>query len=71
MNMTNLYEHILNQDDPFEYVYDCISGTHGAEAMKAMTELYSDVAVDYGLHPDDDFELIIERMIMIMEEEIG
>lgn len=66
--MSNLYEYILNQDDPFEFVYECISGSHGVEAMKSMTEMYSDVAVDYYLHPDDDFEQIIEIMIEQMEQ---
>jgi hypothetical protein len=66
--MINLYNYILSLDDPFEYVYEGISGTYGAEIREQLAELYSDVVIDYRLHPDDDFETIIERMIENMEE---
>lgn len=65
--MINLYSYILNLDDPFEYVYEGISGTHGAEIREQLAELYSDVVIDYRLHPDDDFERIIEIMVDQME----
>lgn len=65
--MIHLYEYILNQEDPFEFVYEAISGTHGMEFMNSMTEMYSEVSIDYHLHPDDDFERIIEIMIEQME----
>jgi hypothetical protein len=65
--MTRLYDYILAQDDQFGFVYDGISGRHGEETQHALTELYSDVVIDYGLHPDDDFEQIIERMLDLME----
>lgn len=66
--MVHLYDHVLAQDDPFEYVYECISGTHGTEAMNTMTEMYANVAIDYNLHPDDDFEKIIAIMLDYMED---
>lgn len=66
--MIHLNEMILAQDDPFEFVYEGISGTHGPELMDYLTELYSQVVIDYGYHPDDDFEQIIDKMIMIMED---
>ena len=66
--MMNLYNYILSLDDPFEYVYEGISGTHGADIREQLAEMYSDVVIDYRLHPDDDFETIIERMIENMEE---
>lgn len=66
--MTDLYQYILNKDDPFEYVYDAISGHTPKEITHLMTELYNDVVIDYGYHPDDDFEKIIERMIELMED---
>ena len=67
--MITVNEHILNQDDPFEFVYEGISGTHGPELMNYLNEMYSQVVIDYGYHPDDDFEPIIEKMIMIMEDD--
>ena len=65
--MVNLHKYVLEQDDPYEFIYEAISGTHGLEAQEALTELYSDIAVDYFLHPDDDFEKIIDYMLHYME----
>jgi hypothetical protein len=47
--------------DPFEMIYDAISGNYGDEIRDAMQEMYNDVVNDsgYRLHPDDDFEKII------------
>lgn len=66
--MVRLNDMILAQDDPFEFVYEGISGTHGVETMNYLNEMYSDVVIDYRLHPDDDFEEIINKMIDIMED---
>jgi len=66
--MTGLYDRVLAHKDPYDFIYECISGTHGEEAQKVLTEFYSDVAVDYGLHPDDDFEKIIAYMFDLIED---
>lgn len=65
--MTRLFEYILAHDDPFDFIYEGISGCYGEEVQKTLTEMYSDISIDCGLHPDDDFEKIIERMIEQME----
>ena len=65
--MTKLFDYITNQKDPFEFIYEGILGAHGSEAQKILTEFYSEVSVDYGFHPDDDFEQIIDRMLDLME----
>ena len=65
--MINLENHILNHDDPFEYIYEGISGTHGVMIREYLADLYSQVVIDTRLHPDDDFETIIERMLDNME----
>ena len=67
--MCNVEAHILSQDDPFEFVYEGISGTHGPELMDYLNEMYSQIVIDYGHHPDDDFEKIIDKMIQIMEDD--
>jgi hypothetical protein len=54
---------ISTSDDPFELVYDAISGKHGETIRAAMQEMYDDVVIDFGLHPDDDFEKIIDKML--------
>jgi len=38
--------------------------------MKTCTEMYSDISADHMLHPDDDFEKIIEIMVNHMEEDV-
>ena len=65
--MTRIFEYVLAQDDPFDFIYEALGGTHGAETMQLVTDLYNDISADYMLHPDDDFEKIIERMIEYME----
>jgi hypothetical protein len=54
---------VSTSDDPFELVYDAISGNHGETIRAAMQDMYDDVVIDFGLHPDDDFEKIIEKML--------
>jgi hypothetical protein len=66
--MMNLHNHIAGLDDPFDYVYEGISGTHGVEIRDYLTAMYSEVAIDHHLHPDDDFEKIIDYMLDILEE---
>ena len=65
--MTNTFQYILAQDDPFSFIYDGISGVYGTETQTVLNDLYSDISVDFFMHPDDDFEKIIERMIEYME----
>ena len=49
--------------DPFDYIYECISGSHGEELREYVADLYQDVSIDTGLHPDDDFEDIINHLL--------
>jgi hypothetical protein len=56
---------LSRSNDPFEMIYDAISGNYGDEIRNEMQEMYDDVVNDsgYRLHPDDDFEKIIELMV--------
>jgi hypothetical protein len=54
---------ISTSEDPFELVYDAISGKYGETIRAAMQEMYDDVVIDFRLHPDDDFEQVIEKML--------
>ncbi len=54
---------ISTSDDPFELVYDAISGKHGESIRTAMQDMYDDIVIDFRLHPDDDFEPIIDKML--------
>lgn len=64
-----LFETILAQEDPWEYIYEAINGTHGVEARDVLTEMYNQVSIDYGYHPDDDFEKIFYRMVEQIEQD--
>jgi len=66
--MTGVNEMILAQDDPFEFVYEAITGVHGVEIRDYIQEMYNDVVIDCGYHPDDDFEEIISRIIDLLED---
>ena len=65
--MVSLNQMILAQEDPFEFIYEGISFSHGKELYDYLTELYNQIAIDYYLHPDDDFEKIIDLMLEHME----
>lgn len=65
--MCNVEAHILSQEDPFEFVYECISGTHGPELMDYVNEMYNQIVIDNGWHPDDEFEEIIHEILNQME----
>ena len=54
---------VSTSDDPFELIYDAISGNHGETIRAAMQEMYDDIVIDFRLHPDDDFEKIIDKML--------
>lgn len=61
--MASLFEHIATCEDPHEFIYECIAGRQGRDEEETCTEMYNEVAVDNGLHPDDDFERIIDIMV--------
>ena len=44
--MVSLNEYILNSDDPFEYVYEGISGTYGEDVMDYLNEMYNQIVID-------------------------
>ena len=62
---------ISTSDDPFDLVYDAISGKHGETIRAAMQDMYDDIVIDFGLHPDDDFEKVISKMIDYLDAESG
>ena len=56
---------LARSNDPFGMIYDAISGDYGEAIRDEFQEMYDDVVInsEYGLHPDDDFEKIIEIMV--------
>ena len=62
---------ISTSNDPFELVYDAISGKHGEPIRAAMQDMYDDIVIDFRLHPDDDFEKIIDKMLDYLDADSG
>jgi hypothetical protein len=58
-----LQQGLAMASDAFDYIYECISGSHGEELREHANDLYQSVSIDYRLHPDDDFEDIINRVL--------
>jgi len=54
---------LANAPDAFDYIYECISGSHGEELRVYVADLYNAVVIDTRLHPDDDFEDIINHLL--------
>ena len=70
MILENLFEQFI-EDEAFDMLYDAHVGKHGPEIERAVADMYNDISVDYGLHPDDDFEDIYERMIDNIVDDYG
>jgi hypothetical protein len=52
-------------------VYDAISGKYGESIRTAMQDMYDDIVIDFRLHPDDDFEPIIDKMLDYLDADSG
>jgi hypothetical protein len=65
--MMNVEQQVLDglakAPDAFDYIYDCISATHGWVIHDYVSALYNEAAHDHGFAPDDDFEDIINRVL--------
>ena len=58
-------------DEGFDMLYDANLGKYGDAIYKVVGDMYNDVAVDNGYHPDDDFEKIYDRMLDNIEADYG
>lgn len=62
---------ILNDDiDLYDILMDRESRIRDGEDV-LIQEMYDDVARDHGLHPDDDFEEILEIMMENIQADFG
>lgn len=62
---------VATSNDPFEMIYDAINGSYGEDVRMAIQEMYDDIVIDFGLHPDDDFESIIDKIIDYCDHDSG
>jgi hypothetical protein len=68
---SDIFDKVVKSDDPFQVVYDGISGHFGEEARMKLQDIYDEVVIDNGYAPDDDFEKIIDRVIDHIEADYG
>jgi len=66
--MASLFEFIAAHEDPYEFIEQCLAYKQGADEAETCWELFNEVVFDSGLHPDDDFEEIIELMVEQLQE---
>lgn len=58
-------------DDGYEMIYDGLNGLLGSEAQIILQDMYDDISIEHRLHPDDDLEDIISRMVDRIETDYG
>lgn len=59
---SDIFAKVVKGDNPFQIIYDGLSGHFGEESRIRLQDMYDDVVIDRGYHPDDDFEQIIDHM---------
>jgi len=54
-------------------IYDALSGRSGVspQEMKILQDMYDDIVIDHGYHPDDDFEKIHDYMADRIQQDYG
>lgn len=67
--MSDLHARIMSSDDPHDAIYKMLTGDGPEE--KYIQDMYNDTSAEYGLHPDDDFEDIIDRMVDEIEGDMA
>lgn len=50
-------------DDGYDMIDDGLNGLLGTEAQIMLQDMYNEISVEHRLHPDDDFEKIMDRMM--------
>lgn len=72
-SVEDFWELYDDSDDAFDTLYNAIKGDYGEDVRNAVQEMYDDIVNDsgYRLHPDDDFEEIIGRIIDRLDSDRG
>lgn len=63
--------HKVAKDGDYDMIYDAQKGKYGPAIEKAVQDMYDNVSIDSGHHPDDDFEQIYDRMLDQIEADYG
>lgn len=70
-NVEEFFRKVANSDDGSDMLYDAQMGKYGRELEQAVQDKYDDISIDSGLHGDDDFEQIYDRMMDNIEADYG
>ena len=72
MDPESFFDKVANSgSDGYDMLHDAMMGKYGRAVEKEAQDMYNDVSVDNGLHPDDDFEDIYDRMMDQIEADYG
>ena len=66
--MSDLHARIMSSDDPHDEIYKMLT-QDGPEA-EYIQAMYNETSIDRGLHPDDDFEDIIDAMVAELDDDM-
>lgn len=58
-------------DDGYDMLYSAQDGEYGPEVQKAVQDMYDNVSIDSGHHPDDGHEEIYNQMLDNIEADYG
>ena len=61
--MASLFEFIAAHETPHEFVEECLAGDHSNDEYESCWDRFNEVAFWEGLHPDDDYFEIIDKMV--------
>jgi len=72
MDPDSFFEKVAGADsEGFDMLYDAMMGKYGKAVERKVQDMYNDVSADHGLHPDDDFESIYDRMLDNIADDYG
>lgn len=66
-----IFAAIVESNDPFDKIYEILSGDYGEDWRAPLQELYDSTAKDYYYEPADEHEKIIEQMVSDIKEDYG
>jgi hypothetical protein len=72
MDPDSFFEKVAGADsEGFDMLHDAMMGKYGKAVERKVQDMYNDVSVDNGYHPDDDFESIYDRMLDNIADDYG
>jgi len=70
-NVEEFFRKVANSDDGSDMLYHAQVGKYGRELEQAVQDKYDDISINAGLHGDDDFEQIHDRMMDNIQADYG